>query len=224
MLAVIGVIVVVVIWRFIVLTAAVVFERAGLSPVAAAFQARSALTGSGYTTAEAEVVVTDPAARQAASVLFILGFIGPVTILGLLGLGFLLPSSTDLEQRVAVLVTLLALYLVLERTGINVWLLRRPAQWAAGLFGASPERVWRVVGDHAILVLPVSSSPLATGQPLSERPFADARISVLGIHRSEPAAVQYIANPTPDEVIRAGDQLVLYGPLKSLGVLRSGKR
>ena len=47
---------------------------------------------------------------------------------------------------------------------------------------------------------------------------------MLGIHRSEATTVQYVANPSPDEVIRAGDQLVLYGPLKSLASLRSGKR
>lgn len=221
MLAVIGIIVVVFVWRFLILTAAVVFERAGLSPVAAAFQARSALTGSGYTTGESEVVVNDPAARGAASALFIVGFIGPATILGLLGFGFLLPSSTDPEQRVAVLIALLVAFLVLERTGINAEILERPARWAAGLFGASPETVWRVVGNHAIVVVPVSASPLAVGQQLGERPFSDASISVLGIDRLERDAVRYIANPPPDEVIGPRDELVLYGPLTSLANLRS---
>ncbi len=71
MLAVVGIFIAMFFWRLLVLTGAAAFERAGLVPSAAVFEARSALTGVGYTTSEAEVVVNDPASRQAASLLMI---------------------------------------------------------------------------------------------------------------------------------------------------------
>jgi hypothetical protein len=222
MLAVIGIIVIVFAWRFLILTAAVVFQRAGLSPAAATFEARSALTGSGYTTSESEVVVADPAARDAASMLFLMGFIGPVTLLGLLGFGFLIPASTDLQERVAALFGLLTLFFILERTGINVRLLEGPARRAAGVFGSRPEAPWRVVGDHAVLALPVSASTLVAGTALGEHPFTDSTVTVLGIQRLGGGTSEYIAWPRPEEVIRSGDELVLYGPMAKLAVMRGG--
>ncbi len=113
MLAVVGIFIAMFFWRLLVLTGAAAFERAGLVPSAAVFEARSALTGVGYTTSEAEVVVNDPASRQAASLLMIVGFVGPVTILGLFGFGFFLPTSSDFEVRAIVLALLIALFVLL---------------------------------------------------------------------------------------------------------------
>lgn len=221
MLAVVGIVLVVLLWRFLVLTAALVFEKAGLPPPAATFQARSALTGSGYTTGESEIVVNDPPSREAASMLFIIGFVGPVTILGLLGFGFFLPSSTDFEIRATVLVVLLFLFLVLERTGINVRLLTLPGRSVARvMFRAPSATTWTVIGDHAILGIHVSPSNPKAGQPLREQLFADSSITVLGIRRVEERTVRYLAHPSPDEGIVPGDELILYGPMARLALVR----
>jgi len=80
-LAVVGIIIVVFFWRLLVLRGVEVFERAGLVPAAAVLEARSALTDSGYTTSETEVVANDAASRPVASLLVIVGFVGPVTFL-----------------------------------------------------------------------------------------------------------------------------------------------
>lgn len=217
MLAVVGIIVVVFAWRFLVLTAAQVFENAGLPPPAATFQARSALTGSGYTTGESEIVVNDPAAREAASMLFIIGFVGPVTILGLLGFGFLVPTSTDLEERFAVLVGLIVLFLVLERVGINARILGRPAALMARVvFRAKSGEIWVVVGDHAVASVRISPADRLADRPLGTAPFEHPNVTVLGVSRVEDNAPRYIPHPSPDEMIVAGDELILYGPLSSL--------
>ena len=147
MTAVIGIIAIVVFWRFLILVAGEVFAAAGLPPAAATFQARSALTGSGYTTSESEIVVNDPGSREAASMLFVVGYIGPLTVLGLLGFGFLVPSAEDLEIRAAVLIGLLLFFGILERAGVNARLAARPARYfAQRVFKARTPEEWIRVG------------------------------------------------------------------------------
>ena len=221
MLAIAGIIVVMFLWRFLVLMGADVFERAGLFPKAAAFEARSALTGSGYTTSETEIVVNDPASRQVASLLMIVGFVGPVTILGLLGFGFFLPTSSDFEIRALVLALLVALFLLLERFGVNVRLLRRPARaMARTLFRTKPGLMWTVIADHAIAAIRISPANPLANHPLGAEPFKGAGVTVLGIKRADNDGLHYVANPSPNEQIMPGDELILYGPAARLASVR----
>ena len=221
MLAVVGIIVVVFLWRLLVLTGAEVFECAGLFPAAAAFEARSALTGSGYTTSESDIVVNDPASRQAASLLMIVGFVGPMTILGLLGFGFFLPSSSDFGIRGAVLVVLVALFFVLERFGVNALLLRRPARAIARtLFRTKPGSMWMVIADYAIAAIRIApANPLANHR-LGTQSLGGPGVTVLGIKRTDNNGLRYVANPSPNEQIMPGDELILYGPEAALASVR----
>ena len=62
--------------------AAVAFMATGLSRESARFQARSAYTGVGYTTTEAESVVNHPVRRRIAMILMLLGNVGVATVAG----------------------------------------------------------------------------------------------------------------------------------------------
>jgi len=220
-LAVVGIIVVIVFWRLLVLTGAEVFEQAGLFPAAAAFQAKSALTGSGYTTSEAEVVVNDPASRRAASLLMVVGFVGPVTILALLGMGFLLPTSSDFGSRAVALALLIALYLFLERVGVNAWLLRPSARAIARiLFRTKPGLMWMVIVDHAVAAIRISPTSRLADQPLGAKPFGDPNVTVLGIKRAGNDGLHYMANPSPNEQIMPGDELIIYGSEATLASIK----
>ncbi len=209
--AVLGIIGILVLWRFLVLTAGEVFMRAGLPPEAARFEARSALTGSGYTTSESEIVVKDPASRRVVSILFLVGFIGPATLLGLLGFGFLLPSSNHRAFRLAVLLGLLAGLGVLERTGFLTRVGRRPARLVADRISrARVADTWMVFGEYAILSLQVVPEG-----PLVERSIGDlfggGDITVLSIWRNQQGTSNHMARPPPDEHTKAGDHLILFG-------------
>jgi hypothetical protein len=223
-LAVVGIFVAMFFWRLLVLTGAAVFERAGLVPSAAAFEARSALTGVGYTTSEAEVVVNDPASRQAVSLLMIVGFVGPVTILGLFGFGFFLPTSSNFEARALLLALLIALFVLLERFGVNGRLLRPPARvLARTLFRAKPGLMWTVIADHAVAAVRISPSSPMGNRPLGAQPFGDPAVTVLGIKRvGSSGRLHYVANPLPGEEIMPGDELILYGPEAILVSVRDG--
>lgn len=219
--AVFAIVAVVVFWRFLVLTAGEVFERAGLSPEAARFEARSALTGSGYTTSESETVVRDPASRRVASALFMVGFVGPVTILGLLGFGFLLPSSENQELRLVVLLGLFAGIGFLERIGVVKRVGRWPARMVAKrVFRARVPDTWMVVGRHAIASLQVSPDSGLTDRPIGDL-FGDRDITVLLIRRNTQETPHDVPSPTPDELTTAGDLLILFGGVTDLTDLRS---
>ncbi|WP_234488879.1 hypothetical protein [Oxynema sp. CENA135] len=70
--------------------ATVVLTLTGLSRESARFQARSALTGVGFTTRESEQIVRHRVRRETISVLMLLGNVGIVTTISSLLLTFLM--------------------------------------------------------------------------------------------------------------------------------------
>ncbi|MGI9432114.1 MAG: potassium transporter TrkA, partial [Myxococcota bacterium] len=74
--------------------AAVALEHTGLSQAAARFQARSAFTGTGFTTAEAEQVVGHPVRRRIIMWLMLVGNVGIVS-----AMAALLLSAIDLRTE-----------------------------------------------------------------------------------------------------------------------------
>ncbi|MFO7821854.1 MAG: hypothetical protein R6V56_07380 [Lentisphaeria bacterium] len=67
----------------------------GLSAEAARFQARSAFTGTGFTTSEAEKVVNHPVRRRIIMLLMIVRSAGVITIIISLILSFVAPQARD---------------------------------------------------------------------------------------------------------------------------------
>jgi hypothetical protein len=74
--------------------AAVAMRLTGLSENMARFQALSALTGTGFTTTESEMIVNYPVRRNIISVLMVFGNLGIVTVMSTLMVSFL---RTDAE-------------------------------------------------------------------------------------------------------------------------------
>ena len=133
MTGVIGVIVVLIVWRFCVVFDATVFQAAGLPGPAAGFEARSALVGAGYTTSQSELVVRYPPARRVAATLAVFGYFGPALILALLGVSFVVPVGEDLTLRAVMPGVLLVGLLAVDRVGVIQFVARRPATaWHGG--------------------------------------------------------------------------------------------
>ncbi|MEQ9359941.1 hypothetical protein [Coleofasciculus chthonoplastes] len=75
--------------------ATVALALTGLSREAAKFQARSALTGVGFTTNEAEQVVSHPVRRRILMLLMLLGNVGVITTISSLIMTFLNTASNQ---------------------------------------------------------------------------------------------------------------------------------
>ena len=93
MLAIVSLLVIVTLSLLVTRTAAVALTYTGLSHEAARFQARSAFSGVGYTTSEAEDVVNHPVRRRIVMNLMLLGNAGFVTVASSLILTFV--SNSD---------------------------------------------------------------------------------------------------------------------------------
>jgi hypothetical protein len=218
MAGVIGVLFVLVFWRFIVIFGAAVIETAGLSPRAAGFESRSLIVGAGYTTAPSELVIQNPATRRVAGLLVVTGYFGPTIILALLGASFITPHDGDLVNRWVLLVVLVVTFIIFDRFGLIRRVAARPARaLAKRAVARTTFETWIVVGDHAVaaLIVPVDT-------PMAERVFsvlASDDIDLLAIEHEGEFGAAISDEPDPADAA-PGDRLVVFGPRTSLETLQ----
>jgi hypothetical protein len=214
---VVGFVLVLVIWRFLVVFGGAVFQAVGLSPSAAGFEARSALVGAGYTTSESESIVRHPVTRRVASMLIVAGYFGPGILLALLGVSFVIPTDEDLSDRAVVLAVLVVALLVIDRLGVFRAVGSKPAKaLARRMLDNTTFETWIVVGDHAVGELIVPSEETRAAATIAALAAAD--LQVLAVDRGEPGQTTFPragrqADATP------GDRVVVFGPRRDLDAL-----
>jgi len=212
---VISLIVFLLIWRFLIVFGESVFASAGLSPNAAAFEARSAIVGAGYTTSQSEFVTQDPAARRVASLLVITGYFGPTVILTLLGVSFVLPTAEDLSPRAVVLVALLAGLIGLDRFGAIRAAARRPARvLARRMIARTTFESWIAVGDHAVAAIVLS--PDTARAAATRAALDDPGVTVLAVERAGGGPTETTVRAADAE---PGDRVVVFGRRQALAPL-----
>jgi hypothetical protein len=194
--------------------ATVALTVTGMTRESARFQARSALTGAGFTTHESEAVVSHPVRRRIVMALMLTGSVGLVTaVAGLLG-GFLAAARDDRElARGAILVGGLFLVYLVSRSS---WVDRRLSR----LIGRFLRRytdldvrdyasLLHLAGEYAVKEMAVDGGHWMAGRPLGELRLKDEGILVLGVVKDR--GVTYVGAPRKDTVIDAGDTVILYG-------------
>lgn len=212
MIAIVAVLVVVSLSILATRLGALALEATGLSWEAARFQARSAFTGVGFTTNEAESVTDQPARRQVISSLMFLGNVGIVSIITSLVLGF---SGTEFAQtwrRLAVLVGGLVLLTAFVRTHrfsvlVGGMLQRYLSRWSE-IDLRDYVQLLRIAGDYAVREATVRERGWLAGRALRELDLPSEGILVLGVRRPDGS---YLGAPGPDTVINPGDVVLFYG-------------
>jgi hypothetical protein len=207
--------------------ATVALTATGMTKVAARFQARSALSGVGFTTSEAEGVVTHPARRRIIMALMLAGNIGIVTaVAGLLG-GFLsTPDASRGLLRGGLLVAgLAAVYVVSKSQWVDTRLSTLIGRWLERFpdldvrdYGA----LLHVSGDYAVKELLVRPGSWLTESSLAELRLRDEGVMVLGIVHTDG---HYEGVPGPESRLEGGDTVILYGQtgtVAELAARRSG--
>lgn len=218
MAGVIGLFMVLLIWRFFIILGEEVFAAAGLPRTAAGFEARSALVGAGYTTSQSEYVVRNPAARRVAATLVVFGYFGPAVVLTLLGVSFVVPTGEDLTHRAVALVALLLGFILLDRLGVIRALGSRPAHALAKRTIANRTiETWLVVGDHAIAAAVIPSEPAQAERTLAVLTGPDVR--VLAVEPSGPGPATISSETQPAE-LQPGERVVVFAPQRTLDPLR----
>ncbi len=184
----------------------------GLSRESARFQARSAFTGAGFTTAEAETVVSHPVRRRVVMFLMLAGNAG----IALVAVGLLLgfggaEGASSAGLRVAVLVAGLVAIFFLAR---NEWFDRRLRSALGRVLSQVSDievrdyaQLLHVAGDYVIDELAVEADDWMCHRTLGELRLRDEGVVVLGVERSG----TYIGTPGSETELEALDVLLVYG-------------
>ncbi|HVL07006.1 MAG TPA: TrkA C-terminal domain-containing protein [Acidimicrobiales bacterium] len=194
--------------------ATIALTATGMARPAARFQARSALSGVGFTTKESEAVVAHPARRRIIMALMLVGSVGLATsIAGILG-GMVggSPGAGDRLVRGLVLVAGLALVYFVSTS-------RRVDRRLSKIIGRGLARftdldvrdyaaLLHVAGEYEVKEMLATPEAWTTGRTLGELRLRDEGVLVLGIVRADGS---YLGVPDKHTGIEVGDTMILYG-------------
>lgn len=214
MVAVATVIIAVVVSILIARVATVALTVTGLSREAARFQARSALTSTGFTTSEAENVVDHPVRRRIIMLLMIVGNAGIVTIIATLMLSFVgdTPRDETLLRLLVLLGGLLGVWALARNDRVDralTQLIARILRQYTDLDTRDYARLLKLHGAYAVTEMSVSEGDWVAGATLADLALTDEGILVLGVQREDG---EYLGAPRGDLPVEPGDTLIVYGP------------
>lgn len=206
--------------------AAMALMLTGMSREGAKFQARSAFTGVGYTTREAEDVVGHPVRRRIVMLLMLLGNLGVGAVVATLILSVMQAAESEAVglKLLALaggllLIWILATNRYLERhlNRVIAWFLSRWANLQVRDYVA----ILQLQGGYAVSELLVEPNDWLADKTLIELRLPSEGVLVLGINR---AAGAFLGTPTGEMVIYAGDTVILYGPVDRIEELDQRRR
>lgn len=201
--------------------AAIALAMTGLSRDSARFQARSAFTGVGFTTSEAEKVVSHPVRRRILMLLMLMGNAGVITVVSSLVLTFV--GAAGPYARILRLV-LIALGLgLIWLVSASRWLekyMSRLIKWALNRWGRLDVRDYasllHLSGEYQVMELKVDADDWLADKCLSELHLRQEGVLVLGIQRQNG---KYVGAPKGKTRVCPGDVMILYGRLPILSEL-----
>ena len=195
----------------------------GLPPDVASFQARSAFSGAGFTTAEAENVVNNPDSRKIIGTTMFVGNLGTPTLVVTVLVGFLAPGPGNTVERVMVAISglVLAVLLVTNRP-MQRWLVKVGQREARRrLLPHLDNQVLELlaVGDDFVVgAVQVTAGTGPTVRSLRSIDDALPAVRVLGVQQSG----GFFGTPPVDVELAAGDKIIAYGRRSDLQNLVEG--
>jgi len=201
--------------------ASIALTLTGLSQESAQFQARSAYTGVGFTTNEAEQVVNHPVRRRILMLLMLLGNVGVITAISSLMLTFIntVGPSAWVPRLLILALGLVILWLVARSKWVDryvskiiKWALRR---WT-DLDVKDYASLLHLSGDYTVTELNVQPQDWLAHRPLSELNLQEEGTVVLGIVRSNG---RYVGAPKGETRVYPDDTLLLYGRMSAVNQL-----
>lgn len=197
--------------------ATVALVHTGMGLESARFQARSALTGVGFTTGEAEQVVGHPVRRRIVMTLMLVGNAGIVTAISSLLLGFIGMQASGGSRPLLILSGGIGLLWWLSASQWVDARMRKIITWALNRWttidARDYARLLHLTEDYGVTELKVEPGDWLAGRVLRTSQLSREGVLVLGV---ECPGGNFIGAPTADTEIRAGDRLLLYGRLSRI--------
>ncbi|MFW6244443.1 MAG: TrkA C-terminal domain-containing protein [Fibrobacterota bacterium] len=214
MIPLISLIVIVILSILINKVATVALTHTGLPREVARFQARSAFTGAGFTTNEAETVVNHPVRRRVIMVLMLLGSVGLVSAVASL---IQIRATFNFWYGIILISGgIVIIWILVSSQTVDRWFsyvvdifLKR----FTGITEYDYTRLLRVSGEYEITEIRVNTSSWLSDKPLKTLGLQEEGIMVLGVFRKEGF---YMGDATSRMKIRQGDTVVLYGDKQAI--------
>jgi len=189
----------------------VVLRLTGLDERTASFQTISALTGTGFTTREAESVVGHPMRRRIISFLMIIGNAGMVAVVSGTVFSFLTITSSWSIFRFLILIV--ALYLIFKMATHNKlarFLSKKIEKKIREKFKLQKRTIGQVLDlgkNFGIAEVTLHEGSTCAGKTLASSDLSKKKILILAIERDK----ERILVPKGNHKLRAGDNLICYG-------------
>lgn len=206
--------------------ATIALTLTGLSRETARFQARSAFTGSGFTTSESELVVRHPVRRRIVMLLMLLGNAGIVAVVGSFLLAFIEVDQPGdwLPRLLALLGGLVVVWFLASSHWVDRFIshvttsaLRRYTQLEVRDYS----ELLHLGGEYRVVELEVMPGDWLADRTLNGLDLRREGMIVLAVER--PAGT-FVGVPTGSTTIRPGDTLIMYGRTPSLERLDRRKK
>ena len=202
-------------WLIILWFGSIALESTGMERRKARFQALSALTGTGFTTGEAESVVNHPTRRTIATCLILLGNTGIIGFLVTVILYVRSGSKAPSPLFILIVVALLVLLILSIRLGVTGRLsnamLSLTRKRISRPFLATGE-VLHQVGSYGVVRLAVGNKTPRAGFAIKDTEFPERGFSILAIERKDTV----LPFPAAEELLLPGDQILCYGEMANI--------
>lgn len=201
----------------------------GLSHDLARFEARSAFTGSGFTTSDSEKVVSHPVRRQIIMALMLVGNAGIITVMSSAVLTFANEQGDAWWDKwyahaVMLVLGLATLWIVAHSPWVDEQL-SRIIKWAIGRFTKLDVSDYidllHLGRGYSVVSMHVDDGNWLANKTLMELRLGDEGVLVLGIERE---AGLYSGAPKGQSRLEVGDTLLVYGPIDILTELNKRQR
>ena len=214
---------------------AVALALTGLSHEIANFQARSAFTGVGFTTDEAETIVNHPVRRKILMLLMFWGNIGIAAVIAstIASLGASTPDDAKWWELTVIWLTRLSVLIC----GIGILFAIFTSRFVDRYISRWVERALRkftrldvqdytsllhLHNGYVVMELQVNSDDWVANKDLNECSLSSEGVLILGLTRKSGA---YVGSPNGVTMIETGDMLTVYGPsdrLEELDIRKQG--
>ena len=211
---------------------AIAFQLTGLEWSLAKFQALSCFSGTGFTTKESELIVSNPQRRKIASVLIVLGNAGLVTLIATfansirprateakISLPFLkdfMPSWLVPWTSLAIIIILtLVLYKLFTNIGFTGKLTSILRKFVLKKVIAKPvtfEELLIATGGYGVSRITICPDSPILNKTLIDSKLRNHDITVLAIVRGH----ETIPNPSADAIFSLDDELICFGRLEDI--------
>ncbi|MGD2278621.1 MAG: TrkA C-terminal domain-containing protein [Candidatus Omnitrophota bacterium] len=213
---VIPAIILIIISILIVKIASVALNLTGLDSKRAFFQALSAFTGTGFTTADSELIVNNDTRRKIVMILMILGNAGLISVITTLVLSFRGAGLTPtLINITIILLALLVIIMIFTNRSVARKLTKKIQERLVKTktFTKRPvTEILRLAAGYGIAEFILNEHCVDVGKTLSKSSFREKDILILAIERGR----KIIPTPHAAEELQLNDTIICYGKLDNI--------